>query len=104
MDKKDRFFLVAALAFAASPLVALCADAGASPPTHWSWQEPYAVVNAKGDLKWKPRPFAFEKGGSIRYIDFEAGDDSNSGDAPGTPWKHHPWDPQAAGKSAAGSG
>ena len=40
----------------------------------------------------------------MRYIDFEAGDDSNTGDSPETPWKHHPWDPQAAGKSAAGLG
>jgi hypothetical protein len=70
----------------------------------WSWQDSYAEVDAKGDLKWKPQPFVFEKSGSICYIDFEKGDDANSGEATGTPWKHHPWDPSAAGKSATGAG
>src|SRR6059036_1543554 len=69
-------------------------------PTRWSWQETYAEVDPKGDLKWKPRPFVFEKGDSVRYIDFETGDDANSGAVPATPWKHHPWDPNATGKSA----
>ena len=78
---------------------------GAAPaPRGWSWQESYAEVDPKGDLVWKPRPFAFEKSGAISYIDFEAGDDANSGDAPAAPWKHHPWDPQAKGNSAAASG
>jgi len=31
-------------------------------------------------------------------------DDANSGEAPETPWQHHPWDPSAAGKSATGAG
>ena len=84
------------------PLVMLAA--GTSDTSSWSWQESYAEVDAKGDLRWKPRPFVFEKSGSIRYIDFERGDDANSGAAPETPWKHHPWDPSAAGKSASGAG
>src|SRR5438093_3329234 len=25
----------------------------------WSWQDSYAEVDAKGDLKWKPQPFVF---------------------------------------------
>ena len=73
-------------------------------PMRWSWQESYAEVDPKGDLKWNPRPFVFEKGESARFIDFDAGDDANSGESSGTSWKHHPWDPQAAGKSANGSG
>jgi hypothetical protein len=73
-------------------------------PARWSWQEPYTDVDPKGDLAWTPRSFVFEKGSSVRYIDFEAGDDANSGDAAETPWKHHPWDPQAAAKAAACSG
>src|SRR4051794_16469847 len=73
-------------------------------PARWSWQEPYAQVDPKGDIAWKPRPFVFEKGGSARYIDFDAGDDTNPGDNSAAPWKHHPWDPQAAGKSAQASG
>src|ERR1043166_3650824 len=78
---------------------------GAAPaPRGWSWQESYAEADPQGDLVWKPRPFAFEKSGAISYIDFEAGDDANSGDAPAAPWKHHPWDPQAKGNSAAASG
>ena len=72
--------------------------------SRWSWQDSYAGVDAKGDLTWKPQPFVFEKSGSVRYIDFERGDDANSGEAPETPWKHHPWDPSAAGKSATGAG
>ena len=83
-------------------LVMLAAEK--SNTSSWSWQDSYAEVDAKGDLKWKPQPFVFEKSGSIRYIDFEKGDDANSGEAPETPWKHHPWDPSAAGKSATGAG
>src|ERR1041385_7127501 len=70
------------------PLVMLAAER--SNTSSWSWQDSYAEVDAKG--------------GSIRYIDFEKGDDANSGEAPETPWKHHPWDPSAAGKSATGAG
>ena len=46
----------------------------------------------------------FEKGASVRFIDFEAGADTNPGDTSAKPWKHHPWDPQAVGQAAAGSG
>lgn len=88
------------LALALIPL----SHAGFAAPAGWSWQESYAKVDPKGDLTWTPRPFVFEKGASIRYIDFEAGNDANPGDTPAQPWKHHPWDPQAAGKAATGSG
>jgi len=77
--------------------------AGSAGP-RWSWQEAQAEIDPKGGLSWKPRPFAFEKGSSVRYINFEQGDDANSGDAPGKPWKHHPWDAEATGQAAACSG
>ena len=70
---------------------------GADPvPARWSWQESQAGVDPRGDLAWKPRPYVFEKGASVRYIDFQSGDDANSGDAAGKPWKHHPWKPGGA--------
>ncbi len=69
----------------------------------WSWQDPHSDVDPKGDIAWKPRPFAFEKGRATYYIDYENGND----DGPGTkeaPWKHHPWDPEARGRAAACKG
>jgi hypothetical protein len=41
----------------------------------------------------------------VRYIDYATGNDSNSGTDRNAPWKHHPWDPQAAGvaKSTRGA-
>jgi Concanavalin A-like lectin/glucanases superfamily len=95
---------LALLALAIFSAAGFAAKGAAPVPARWSWQEPHAEVNSKGDLAWKPRPFVFEKSASVRYIDFEAGDDANPGDAAGTPWKHHPWDPQADGKAAADSG
>ena len=66
----------------------------------WSWQEPQAKVLPTGDLEWTPKPFEFKAGESIRYIDFESGNDANDGLSKQTPWKHHPWDPGAGGKAA----
>ena len=78
---------------------------GEAPATaRWSWQEAQTQVDPKGGLAWQPRPFVFEKGPSPRYIDFDAGNDASAGDAPERPWKHHPWDPLAAGKAASESG
>src|SRR4051794_1584382 len=93
MHKKP-FALSALVVFAitAAPL-----NGEDAPPSRWSWQESQAKVDPRGDLKWNPRPFVFEKRASVRYIDFEAGNDANSGDATETAWKHHPWDPAAAG-------
>ena len=70
----------------------------------YSWQQTHSDVSAKGNLAWKPLPFVFEKGDSIRYIDFQAGDDANPGTSMDKPWKHHPWDPQAVGQAKAASG
>lgn len=72
--------------------------------SRWSWQEPHATVLPTGDLEWAPKPFEFKPGAAIRYIDFSSGDDSNTGTSRDTPWKHHPWDPNATGKAKAGHG
>ncbi len=70
----------------------------------WSWQEPHAKVLPTGDLEWAPKAFEFKAGESIRYIDFESGNDANDGLSKQTPWKHHPWDPNAGGKATACKG
>src|SRR6266404_1427793 len=70
----------------------------------FSWQEAYAKVLPQGDLEWTPMPFRFEKSASLRYIDFDGGNDENDGTTHQAPWKHHPWDSQATGKAKAGSG
>jgi hypothetical protein len=61
-------------------------------------------VHPRGDLGWRPRPFVFEKGTSVRYVDFEAGDDAHPGDSSERAWKRHPWDPLASGRAAAEMG
>src|SRR3954466_14381471 len=86
-------FFAAARAYGADPAA-----------TPWSWQQSQAAIDPKGDLKWKPHPFVFEKGASVRYIDFEAGDDAKLGDTPTTAWKHHPWDPAATSQAQAAKG
>ena len=70
----------------------------------WSWQEPQAKVLPTGDLEWSPKAFEFKAGDSVRYIDFESGNDANDGLSKETPWKHHPWDPNAGGKAATCKG
>jgi len=70
----------------------------------YSWQEVPATVSPTGDLSWKPEPFVFEKGDSVRYIDFEGGNDANPGTSKEKPWKHHPWDPQATGRAKGAAG
>lgn len=87
------------------PLLAV-AIATAAPPgatERFSWQKTHARVTAEGDLEWAPQPFVFQAGSSVRYIDYENGNDNN----PGTrnrPWKHHPWDAQAEGRAAQARG
>ncbi len=67
----------------------------------FSWQEAHAEVLPQGDLEWTPLPFRFNKGDSLRYIDFDAGNDANDGTTTQAPWKHHPWDDQATGRARA---
>ncbi len=70
----------------------------------YSWQKAHAKVLPEGDLEWQPKDFVFESGSSVRYIDYENGDDSNDGQTTSTPWKHHPWDDNATDNAAACSG
>ena len=70
----------------------------------YSWEQQYAKTDSSGALTWTPKPFVFESGDSIRYIDFDNGRDSNDGKTKNTPWKHHPWDSQATDQAAACSG
>jgi hypothetical protein len=60
--------------------------------------------SATQDLEWAPRPFVFEKGASVRYIDFDAGDDAKDGATQQTAWKHHPWDANATAQAKACKG
>ena len=93
-----------AIAFAALA-GAVTADAARQPErSRWPWNRPEAEVTATGDLRWKPDPFRFEAGPSVRYIDFDAGDDSRDGTSTATAWKHHPWDPAAGGQARASTG
>jgi hypothetical protein len=70
----------------------------------WSWNQAKAEITETGDIKWKPEPFAFKPGASVRYIDFDGGNDANSGETTEAPWKHHPWDAAATGKAHDGKG
>ncbi len=81
----------------------LGSNAVAGEPTSWPWQDPQARVLPTGDLQWKPQPFVYEAGDSVRYIDYEGGDDANLGTRQ-RPWKHHPWDPAAQGRAASATG
>lgn len=67
----------------------------------YSWQASHAHATAQGDLEWTPRPFVFQSGTSIRYIDFDKGNDANDGKSKKTAWQHHPWDANASGQAAA---
>ncbi len=94
MKQIHRLFLAA--------LSAAFATAG-SAQGEFTWNHAHAEVLPTGELKWAPEPFEFVAGETVRYIDFESGDDTN----PGTkeaPWKHHPWDPNATGSAAEASG
>jgi len=77
---------------------------GQNTPTLYSWETQQAKVLPNGDLQWAPQPFQLGKGSSVRYIDFDAGSDSNDGQSTSTAWKHHPWDATASGNAKVGSG
>src|ERR1039458_936767 len=99
--------LIAGQAFVRSTLLlgASCLIVAAGNATaRWSWQEPQSKVLPTGDLAWAPQPFQFKAGSSIRYIAFDSGNDSNDGLSKQTPWKHHPWDPNATSQAKACNG
>ncbi len=82
--------------------------------TGWSEKEfgnvsspvsPDAVtVEGKTEIRWLPETFKFNPGASVRYVDFESGDDANPGTSKEQPWKHHPWDARAGGNAAEEKG
>ncbi len=108
--------LTTTLSFALSfsILASVTAVAASGPEVGWDaakFEMPPSPVNpeaivAEGntEIKWMPEEFEFTPGFSLRYIDFEGGDDSNDGASKDSPWKHHPWDPQAGGAAAAEKG
>jgi len=87
-------------------LIAICSCTSAlASATEYAWQEPQATVTETGSVIWKPKPFQDDLSGQdLRYIDFDNGDDNADGRAPGSAWKHHPWDPFAEGQAKACSG
>ncbi len=74
------------------------------PDYQYSWEKEHARILPSGDIEWQPEPFTFEPGSSVRYIDYENGDDASDGMTRATAWKHHPWDNNATGNAAAASG
>jgi hypothetical protein len=81
----------------------LLACLGLLPAVEYSWQQPQAEVLPQGDLAWQPLPYRFQAGTTLRYIDFEAGNDQAAG-TKDAPWQHHPWDPAASGQAADHAG
>ncbi len=96
-----------ALTLALSSTVFAAEEAGWSSENFKQWPSPVnpeAIVTEGGtEIRWMPVPFEFKAGKSVRYIDFENGSDADEG-TKAAPWKHHPWDKNAEGKSAATSG
>ncbi len=70
----------------------------------YSWKRSHARILADGSMEWMPESFQLIEGNSVRYIDFESGDDNNDGLSETTAWKHHPWDKNATGNAAACKG
>jgi hypothetical protein len=94
----------ASMAWALALLAGAACSASRAEEARFCWQESHAKTTPQGDIVWNPRPFQFEKGASVRYIDFDAGSDDNAGDSKDKPWKHHPWDPEATGAAKACGG
>ncbi|MFW5845051.1 MAG: hypothetical protein ACOCXJ_02380, partial [Planctomycetota bacterium] len=82
--------------------VATCSF-GLATAAEFPWQDPHAEVLPNGDLALKQEPFVFEAGDTLRYIDYESGDDAAAGTRD-APWQHHPWDAAASGTAAAHAG
>lgn len=70
----------------------------------YSWNQSQAQATEQGDLIWTPEAYSYTPGSVIRYIDYENGDDSNSGASTSAPWKHHPWDDNAVGNAQGATG
>ena len=76
----------------------------ALPAQEYSWQKPHIEMLPNGDMRWQPEPYRYQPGEVVRYIDFENGDDANSGTSPALAWKRHPWDLHATGNAAQAAG
>ncbi len=70
----------------------------------FEWQQPQATISETGDLEWAPTAFELKLSESVRYIDFDGGNDEQDGRTPNSAWKHHPWDAQAQGLAASTAG
>ena len=95
-------FVAAIVAVVVMMIVVAAPRAVAVDVGDYSWARPHAEVLETGDLAWKPEPFVFEVGESVRYIDYVGGSDDNDGRTPATAWRHHPWDANARGQAAGG--
>jgi hypothetical protein len=104
MRSAGLFLVAAAASSALLEEVARPASRAGTAREPYSWELPHARVLPTGNLEWAPRQFVFEKGRSVRYIDFEGGDDSVDGMTKNSAWKHHPWDGAATGKAKTCSG
>ncbi len=102
MTNPSTFFARPRLAFFA--LVFFTFIFGGLQAQEFSWQKDYARFVAPNDLQWQPESFEFQAGDTVRFIDYEAGDDGNSGTSVQDPWKHHPWDGRATGDAKAFEG
>ena len=87
------------LSFSSSAAKLKPAAPGKRTSKKYSWETSYAKATETGDLKWTPNRFVFTHGSSVRYIDYENGNDNNDGKLKSSPWKHHPWDANAAGQA-----
>jgi len=94
-----RFCLISVLA-----LFFFVSAVGHTNAQEFAWQDPKATVLPTGGIAWKPDPFVYRPGQTVRYIDFADGDDDSDGRTPDTAWKHHPWDAAARGRAAASVG
>ncbi|MFW6106622.1 MAG: LamG-like jellyroll fold domain-containing protein [bacterium] len=93
-----RLAVVGAICVASQSIV------GQADDIQYSWQKPHAKVLPSGNLQWALEPYVFNAGDSIRYIDYENGDDGADGKSRTAAWKHHPWDRDATGDAAEVSG
>lgn len=85
-------------------VLALCSSTLQAAEKPFAWQQDYARVTETGDIEWTPKEFHYVAGESVRYIDYENGSDTADGASKDRPWKHHPWDSAATGKTAAAAG
>jgi len=102
-EMQQDWFALALISVTCAGLLETAMAAAEEAPASLHARPAKAATTAEPDLLWSPEPWHFERGLSVRYIDFENGDDAG----PGTkvrPWKHHPWDQHATGNAKTSSG